>query len=583
MRRLSNQLIATRREPPADASAVSHQLLARAGMLQQAGAGLFTVGPLLLRTLQRIEAIIRDEHDALGCQELRFTHLQPREPWEASGRWQTLTEDDPIMLRTRTRAGAELGLGPTHEEQAALFAAEGVSSHRQLPMVLYQIATKFRDEPRPRSGLLRTKEFTMKDAYSYDADETSAAATYERLAGAYERIFARAGLDTLRADADVGAMGGTMSAEFLAPAGIGEDFVAASDAGSYRANTEVARAALTAPPAPEERPMSVVETPGATTMETLAPFVPDVPAERMVKTLLYGVTTADGGHEVVAALCRGDRSIDEDKLAKATGATEVAMADADLIRRATHADPGFAGPVGLAGDVRVIGDHAIADVQGFVCGGNATDTHRRDVWWGRDVALPELADLDRVADGDPAPDGGTLSLTRAIEVGHVFLLGTRYSEALGLTAAGPDGVERPVWMGSYGIGIERLAAAIVEQHHDDKGIVWPTAVAPHTAVVVTVRAGDADQDALAEQVTGQLLDADVDAVWDDRDARPGVKFADAELIGFPWRITAGREAAAGRVELTWRATGETEVVDAVDAVSRVAEDARRHRVRQSPR
>lgn len=580
MRRLSTQLIATRREAPADAQAVSHQLMARAGMLQQAGAGLFSVGPLLLRVLQRIEGVIRSELDAIGCQEVRFTHLQPPEPWQRSGRWEHMTVVDPIMLRTESRTGAELGLGPTHEEQATLFAAEQISSHRQLPQIIYQIATKFRDEPRPRSGLLRTREFTMKDAYSFDVDEQAASETYHRLADCYERIFARLGLDVLRADADVGAMGGKLSAEFLAPASIGEDFVATSDAGRYRANVEVARAELDPPEHPPEKAMAAVDTPNATTMEALQAFVPDVPAQRMIKTLLYQATTTDGEHQLVAAFARGDRSVDEDKLARAVDAAELAMADAETIRTATGAEPGYAGPVGLSGDIRMIGDHAIADVQGFVCGGNATGTHYRDAWWSRDVVLPELADLDRVSEGDRAPDGGRISISRAIEAGHVFLLGTRYTEpeALDFAVTGEDGAARPVWMGCFGIGVERLAAALVEQHHDDAGIVWPAAVAPHTCAVVPIRADDEVQRALAERVAGRLDEAGVDVVLDDREARPGVKFADLELIGIPWRITVGRDAGEGRVELAPRAGGETEVVDADVAVERVVDAARQARV-----
>lgn len=580
MRRLSTQLIATRREAPADAQAVSHQLMARAGMLQQAGAGLFTVGPLLLRVLQRIEGVIRSELDAIGCQEVRFTHLQPPEPWQRSGRWEHMTVVDPIMLRTESRTGAEFGLGPTHEEQATLFAAEQISSHRQLPQIIYQIATKFRDEPRSRSGLLRTREFTMKDAYSFDVDEQAAGDTYHRLAECYERIFSRLGLDVLRADADVGAMGGKLSAEFLAPASIGEDFVAISDGGKYRANVEVARAELDPPEHPPEKPMAAVDTPGATTMDALAGYVPDVPPERMIKTLLYQVTTTGGEHQLVAALARGDRSIDEDKLARAVDAADIAMADAETIRAATGAEPGYAGPVGLSGDVRLVGDHAVADVQGFVCGGNATDTHYRDVWWSRDAVLPELADLDRIADGDRAPDGGTVAISRAIEAGHVFLLGTRYTEpeALDFAVTGEDGQARPVWMGCFGIGVERLAAALVEQHHDEAGIVWPTAVAPHTCAVVPIRADDEVQRPLAEQVAARLDEAGVDVVLDDRDARPGVKFADLELIGIPWRITVGRDAGDGRVELASRAGGEAEVVDVDAAVERVVDAARRARI-----
>lgn len=540
MRRLSDLLIATRREAPADASTASHALLVRAGMVQPIAPGLVALGPLLARVATRITAIAREELAAVGGQEIRLPCADPAQP---------------------------LHQASDHEAQAATYAAGVLSSHRQLPQVLHEVATVRSDDPRPRSGLLGAAERSLCAAYAFDADEAAAEAGFARAAGALARVLARCDLEALRAEA-----GGTLRAEtFVAPGPAGETLVAVSDAGRYRAVLDVARAALTAPERPEPEAMTRVDTPGATTMEALAPHVGDVPAARTVKTLLYRILTDDGSH-VVAALCRGDRSVHEGKLAGALGATEVAMADAATIRELTGAEPGFTGPVGLP-EMRVLGDLALADVQGFVCGANETDAHLRDAWWGRDVALPDLFDLDLVTEGDPAPDGGRLAVTRGIAVGWARLLGTGDAESAGLTVAGPDGAERPVWLGSYGLALEALVAALVEQHHDAEGIVWPAAIAPHTAVVVTVRAGDEAQDGLAERVMADLATAGVDALWDDRDVRAGVKFTDAELIGFPWRITAGREAAEGRVELTGRAGGRTEVVDAADAVARIADAA----------
>lgn len=549
MRRLSTHLIATRREPPADARAPGHGLLVRAGQLQQRAPGVVTVGPLLHRTLRRIKALIRAELDEAGGQEISLAGEQ---------------------------AEAESN-GPGRTAGAAAFVAEGVDSHRQLPQLIYQLARARRDEPRPRSGLLHPRESILAVAWIFDVDEDAAGASRERLTAACARVTARCGVDVVRADV-ASRDGRRVDDQVVALTEAGDDVVAVSDAGPYAAAVATARASLAPPPAPEgDAPMREVATPGATTLAALQAFVPDVPPERAVKTLLYHALLPHGDHQLVAALCRGDRSLDEAKLARACGAAEVGMADTASVEQATGAAVGYAGPVGLPADVRVVADPALADVEAFVCGANRTDAHLRDVRWGRDVALPELADLDAVRDGDSAPDGGTLQLRRGLEVGRVAMLGTGDSEAAGLAAAGPDGRDHPVWTTSCALDVSRLAASVVEQHHDERGIVWPTAIAPHTVVVVTVRAGDEAQERLAATICQDLDAAGVDVVWDDRDDRAGVKFADAELLGFPWRVTCGRDAADGLVELTERG-GDTDVVDAGEAVRRVARAARDARV-----
>lgn len=531
MRRLSNQLLATRKEAPAGARTAAHALLLRAGQLHHVDGGL-VVGPLLSRVLRRVETLARGELDAAGGQEVALSGV------------------------------------PGATERAITTFAEGrVSSHRQLPQVLYHLVGGTGAEDTP--GLLGGDDSALVRVYAYDVDEDAAEASFQALADACARVGARCGLDIVRADA-----GGDREQLVVLLEG-GDETVAVSDAGSYAAAADVARAELAPPAEPDGgAPMTEVATPGAATLAALRAFVPDVPPERMVKTLLYHALLPGGDTELVAALCRGDRRVDEAKLTRALGAVEVGMGDAAAVQQATGADVGYAGPVGLPDTVRVLADRAVAGVDGFLCGANRTDTHLRDVRWGRDVELPELADLDAVHDGDPAPDGGTLRLHRGVATAHVRRRGTEPAEAAGLTATGADGAERPVWTSAARLDLERLAVSVVERHHDDRGIVWPSTVAPHTAVVVTVRADDQAQRRLAEQVCADLDAAAVDVVWDDRDARAGAKFADAELLGFPWRVTCGRDAAEGRVELVPRAGGQAEVVDAGEAVRRVTEAAR---------
>jgi prolyl-tRNA synthetase len=569
--RLSEQLFVTRRDDPADAAVASHALLVRAGMLHRVAAGVYAHGPLLCLVIRRIETIVREETGRIGGQELLLSALQPRDLWERSGRWRRDVNVDRLMFTTRDRSGAEFGLGPTHEEAMTDLVAGQVSSYRQLPVLLYQLQTKFRDEPRPRFGLLRAREFHMKDAYSFDRDEEGMRSSYERVGAAYEKVFARCGLDTLRVDADPGAMGGSASAEFIAVADVGEDVLAVCERTGYAANVEVARAHIPNPAAPDlDRPMSRVSTPRARTIAEVREFILDVPVGRFVKTLLYRVRDEGGDEQVVAALVRGDRAVNETKLANLLGAAEVELADAGTVRAVTGVEPGFAGPVGLPSDVRIVGDLSLNGVDLFVCGANEPDAHLRDVRFGRDVDLPDLADIDLVQDGDLTPDGaGRLRIVRGIELGHIFQLGTRYAERLGASYLANDGQEHPMWMGSYGIGITRLAAAIVEQHHDERGCRWPASVAPHAVVIVQTRAGAEDQDRLAATLYDRLRTAGTPVAWDDRDERPGVKLHDADLVGWPWRIVVGRDAAGGQVEVTARSGGDAVVMSLAEAVDHI--------------
>lgn len=535
MHRLSTLLATTRRQPPADASATHDALLVRAGMLHRTSAGTALLGPLLVRTFRRVEAIVRAELDDLGSQEVRLP---------AAGPFDELREQ---------------------------FVIDQLSSHRQLPVLLYELAARPRHEPDPRLGLLRTTAATVAAVWSYDLDVAAARTTAEHVAAAYGRALSRCGLEPAAADA--GLRDGEPVTAVVTPSGAGDVVLARSDAGPYRALAGAARAALATPPPGDPRPATRVETPGATTMAALRTFVSDVPPDRTVKTLLYGVLTAEGA-EVVAVLCRGDRSVDEGKLAQALGAREVALADADTVRSVTGAAPGYAGPIGLDAGIRVVGDRALDGVQGFVCGANEDGAHLRDVWWGRDVGLPPLLDLDRVQAGDPAEGGGVLDLLPAIEVARV----AAGAPAPGITVTGPDGARQPVRAGSAALVVERVVGAVVERHHDDAGLVWPAAVAPHTVSVVTVRADDETQARVAGQVLGALGAAGVDALWDDRDLGAGAKFTDAELLGFPWRVTVGRHAADGRVEVTDRRDGATHVCTVADAVERLADATAPHAV-----
>ncbi|MFV1958781.1 MAG: proline--tRNA ligase [Planctomycetota bacterium] len=567
--RLSRTLFVTLRHDPAEAEVRSHALMVRAGFLQRIAAGVYVYGPLLWRVIRKIEQIVREEHVRVGCQEVLLPALQPRALWEESGRWDRYVADG-ILYHFRDGRGREMCLGPTHEEVVTAFVRGRLTSYKQLPQTLFQIQTKFRDEIRPRFGLVRAREFVMKDAYSFDASAEGLARSYETMRAVYERIFTRCGLRCTVVQADSGAIGGGASEEFMVDAETGEDVLAVCPETGYAANLERAESLVGPPPPPPSRvPMHKEPTPAARSCEDLRRLFPDLPIERMLKTVLY-VARVGGTEQVVAVMARGDRQINEIKLANVLGADSLALADEATVRDVTGAEVGFAGPIGLGEDVRLLADRSVDGVEGFLCGGNETDTHYLDVWFGRDLVRPQTHDFGLVQPGDRTTDGrGVLAFRRGIEVGHVFQLGTRYAEAMGATFADEDGRLRPFHMGCYGIGITRVAAAAIEQNHDEHGMIWPRAIAPYTVLLIQMRPGDGAQDALAEQLHDRLEAAGIDVLWDDRALGAGAKFKDADLVGIPFRAVIGREAARGRVE--WGArTGPRETIAGDEVLTRLS-------------
>lgn len=562
--RMSQLLVPTLREVPAEAEIPSHQLMLRAGLMRKSASGIYTYLPLGYRVLKKIMNIVREEMDAAGGQELMLPIMQPAELWHETGRWDDYGEE---MFRLSDRHGRQFCLGPTHEEIITALVRAEIRSYRQLPLLLYQIQNKYRDEIRPRFGVMRGREFIMKDLYSFDRDEEGLDKSYRKMYAAYERVFARCGLEARPVEADPGAIGGNDTHEFMVLAAAGEAEIVYCPRCNYAANVE--KAACVAPsPAPEVEPEPVreVSTPGITTIEELEKFL-QRPARDMIKTLIY-----EAGDMVVAALVRGDHTLNEMKLARAVGRLDLKLAREETIHRVTGAPTGFAGPVGLNG-CRIIADPAVMAVRNGITGGNAADLHLVGVNPGRDFEPDEITDIRLAQPGDPCPNGdGTLAGARGIEVGQVFKLGTKYSEALGATYLDENGKERPLIMGCYGIGISRTMAAIIEQHHDEDGIRWPMSVAPYHVIVVPVSVRDVSQMEAAEKIYAELTAAGVEAIIDDRDERPGVKFKDADLIGFPIRITIGpRSLAAGRAEVRRRATGEDYQIPLDEVVSHVQE------------
>ncbi|BAJ29579.1 MULTISPECIES: proline--tRNA ligase [Kitasatospora] len=568
--RWSQLYVPTLREDPADADAASHRLLVRAGYVRQLAAGHYSLLPLAARVRARIVAVVREEMERIGAQEFLLPALHPAELWRRTGRWESMGEE---MFRLTDRKGAEQALGMTHEEVFAHLAEE-LRSYRQLPQTWYQFQTKFRDEARPRSGLLRVREFTMKDSYSFDLDEAGMARSFEAHRLAYLRIFERLGLPAFGVRASSGAMGGSGSVEFMSPSAAGEDLVVRCPGCGYAANTEKALSALPAVADPAERtertgPAEQTErtdrsdqagtfaveefaTPGARGIEELAERHGIAP-ERQLKTL---VQVVDGALTLV--LLRGDHALVEQKLLDALGASAARPATAEEIAAALGASPGSLGPLGGHG-LPVLADEALRGRTGLTCGANRDGFHLRGVSIGRDVRVTRWADLREVTAGEPCAEcGAALEVLRTIEVGHIFQLGRRYTEALGVAVAGPAGERVVPLMGSYGIGVERLLAALVEAHHDERGIRWPAAVAPFDLVLTVLPDRGGAVAEAAERLCGELGAAGVRVLLDDRAERPGVKFADAELIGVPWRLTLGaRGLAAGTAELTARADGST--------------------------
>jgi prolyl-tRNA synthetase len=557
--RWSRLFVPTLRDDPAEADAPSHRLLLRAGFVRQLTAGHYSLLPMAVRVRANIIQIVREEMDAIGAQEMLLPALHPAEPWRRSGRWELMGQE---MFRLRDRRGAEHALGMTHEEIFATVARE-LESYRRLPQRWYQFQTKFRDEPRPKGGLMRTREFTMKDAYSFDIDTAGLDASFDAYRGAYARIFERLGIPALACEASSGTMGGSGSTEFMCPADVGEDLVVHSPGCGYAAHIERAVSAL--PPVQDGPGLPAPErfdTPGVRTIEDLVAY--DAPAERQIKTLVY---VLDGTLTLV--LLRGDHPLNEQKLVDATGAAEIRAAEPAEIQDTLGALPGSLGAVGAA--LPVIADGALRGRRAMFTGANTDDVHLRGVDVDRDIEVGTWADLREVAEGEPCVRcGEPLTTLRAIEVGHIFKLGDRYSRALGAEVLDPDGRRVPLVMGSYGIGIERAMAAIVETHHDERGIVWPPSVAPFQVAVVAAQSGDDAVASAAEDVYSGLTAAGAEVVIDDRPERAGVKFRDVELTGIPFRVTVGRRGLAeGVAEVTVRATGETSKVPLDSVVEHV--------------
>lgn len=562
--RLSNGFVPTLREVPAEAEIASHRLSLRAGLIRKSAAGMYTYLPLGQRVLRKIQEIIRDELDQVGCLELMLPIVQPAELWHESGRWDAYGDE---MFRLTDRHERSFCLGPTHEEIITAVVSADIHSYRQLPLTLYQIQNKYRDEIRPRFGVIRGREFIMKDAYSFDRDQAALDRTYKVMYDAYARIFARCGLTTHPVEADPGAIGGNQTHEFMVLANVGEDEVVHCSACGFAANVEKAGCPPTPWPATaSEGPLREVATPGVTTIDELTHAL-NRPAEQMIKTLIY---VADG--EPVAALLRGDRTLNEIKLARTLGVHHVEAADAETVARVTGAPVGFAGPVGLRG-LKIVADQEVEGAVAAVVGANAADTHYVAADWGRDFSVDQVADIRTAQGGDACPEcGQALSTANGIEVGQVFKLGTKYSDALRAHFKDEEGKERPFVMGCYGIGVSRTLAAIIEQHHDTAGIRWPAAVAPYHAVIVPIRANDSEQMEAATALYDALWAAGIETVLDDRDERPGVKFNDADLVGYPVRINVGpRGLAEGNVEVRWRRSGGEANVPLNDVVRVVRE------------
>ncbi len=561
--RWSNYFLATLREVPGDAEVVSHQLLYRAGMIQKLAAGIYSFTPLGFRSLKKMIEIVREEMDRAGALEVDLPICQPKEIWVESGRWERYTADG-ILFHLEDRKSGEFALAPTAEEAVTDMVRRSVTSWRQLPFNLYQIRTKFRDEIRPRFGLLRGREFLMKDAYSFDLDAKGLDVHYRKMDGAYRRVFERCGLDFAVVQADSGAIGGSASEEFMVVAETGEDALVFSDAGDYGANIEKAETGpLPEPWAGEEaRPLEPASaaTPGLFTCEDQAKHL-GTTVSRIVKTMIYEVLKADGTSGIDAVIIRGDVEINEVKLPKALGAVHARLLSEERLLDVARTRPGFVGPLGLstfeAKPVPVFVDRSLEKGTNVFCGANLEGTHHANVSIPRDVmtlhGFAGVVDVATARDGDPSPTGqGTLRMKRGIEVGHIFKLGTKYSTAMKCEVADQSQKTVPIQMGCYGLGIGRTVAAAIEQHHDDGGIIWPVPLAPFACTVVSLQR-DAEVIAAADRIYEALKGAGVEVFYDDRDERPGVKFKDADLIGFPVRVVVGAKALArGVVEVSTR-------------------------------
>lgn len=559
--RFTQLLLPTLKETPAEAEVVSHKLLLRAGFIRKLASGIYSYLPLGLKSLRKVEQIVREEMNNAGAQELLLPMVQPADLWQESGRWKKY---GPELLRFTDRHERESCLGPTHEEVITDLVRKNIHSYRNLPINLYQIQTKFRDEIRPRFGLMRGREFIMKDGYSFDATEGGAEATYEKMSYAYHRIFTRCGLKFRAVEADSGTIGGSFSHEFMVLADTGEDTLVICAQCSYAANMEKARAMESPPAAPvEPLPLTKVETPGKRKVAAVCEFLGIAP-EHLVKTMIY---MADGAP--VAVLLRGDHEVQPVKLQNLLGATEVRLADDQETFDCTGVPTGYLGPVGLT--VPLVADLEVLKMINFTVGANEKNFHLQNVVIGRDFTISRSADLRMVTADDRCPVcGGALSLTRGIEVGHIFKLGTTYSEALHATFLDDQGRETSFVMGCYGIGVSRTVAASIEQNHDKDGIIFPMPIAPFQVVLLDLAAGDKEITTAAEQLYQELRAQGIDVLFDDRDERPGIKFKDADLIGIPLRVTAGKNLKEnGIIEIRERKNGATVTVPMPQATAQI--------------
>lgn len=563
--RWTQELIPTLREVPGEAEIPSHQWMLRAGLIRKLGAGLYTFLPMGLRALRKVERIVREEMDRAGALEVLMPALQPPEIWQQSGRYKAAAD---VLFKVEDRAGREWLLGPTHEEVITTLVANEINSYRQLPRNFYQIQVKFRDEIRPRFGLMRAKEFIMKDAYSFDATDEAATVSYQKMYNAYTRIFRRCGLNTIIVEADTGVMGGKFSHEFMVPAETGENEVAYTENGKYAANLEKAHSRGPAVPTPGQTTGAAPEkfaTPGVTTIDDLAAAPHNVPAHGQVKTLVFVVED-----KTVLALLRGDDQLNEAKFAAAVGSTIFRPATAEECNAALGAHPGSLGAVGVKG-LTVIADEQLRNARGMVTGANEDGFHVRHVDAERDLTITKWHDLRTVRADELSVDSGEpLKIRRAIEVGHVFKLGTKYSEALNARFLDQDGHQKPCIMGCYGIGVTRTLQAVIEQSWDTNGIIWPVSVAPVEVQAMAINAQSAESVDVVERIAGELSDAGISVLVDDRDERAGVKFKDADFVGAPIRLSVGeRSLAKGMVEIKVRRSGEVELTPVAEAAERI--------------
>lgn len=562
--KMSKLYMPTLREVPSEAELPSHQLLLRAGMIRKLVSGVYSYLPLGMRVIKKVEDIVREEMDASGSQEVLMSAIQPAELWKESGRWEDF---GPEMFRLYDRNQREFCLGPTHEEIFTDLIRHEVKSYKQLPLSLYQIQTKYRDEKRPRFGLMRAREFIMKDAYTFDIDEEGMRKSYEDMWKAYDRIFTRCGLKFKIVEGDSGAMGGSDSHEFMAMSEYGESWVAYCDSCDYAATDEKASCLYDLDSIAEEKlEPEKVHTPNAKTIEEVAKFF-NASAESFVKTLLFMARD-----KVVAVLIPGNRELNEIKLVKVLGVPEheLMMADEETVKAVTGAEVGFAGPMNLKKDIRIIVDSRVAKMSNFIVGANETDYHIKNINYGRDFEGEVVEDLLLVREGDKCPKcGAPLKMDRGIEVGNIFQLGLKYSKALNATFLDENGKEQFIYMGSHGVGVTRTASAVIEQYHDENGIIWPLSVAPYHVIVTVVNVKNEEQTALGEKLYNDLSKAGLEVLLDDRKERAGVKFKDADLIGIPIRITVGKRASEEVVEFSLRREGEKAEISVNEIIDRI--------------